>query len=441
VDSLLLNDNPTRTLDMATDMRNFDVINGHGGQPIFLWREGVTIEEAAIQQLINLSKMPFVYHHVAAMPDTHFGIGATVGSVFASMGAIIPAAVGVDIGCGMVAARLNLTLPDLGPEEPTLSTPDFVPIRSMVLKNIRAGIENRIPMGRTNNGGKGDRGAWDTVPEDIMVWWEAKLQRRLEGITAKHPELQKANHVNHLGTLGTGNHFIELQFDENMNIWLMLHSGSRGIGNKIGTYFTNRAKQLMERFFVQLPDKDLAFIPEGDPLYKDYTEALDWAQDYAYISRQLMLYRALAAVQDVLPHARLTGDIINTHHNYAAFEKHFGKTVLLTRKGAISAREGQLGIIPGSMGTRSYIVQGRGNALSFHSCSHGAGRSMSRTEAKRRFTLDDHAKAVSGVECRLDEGVIDETPMAYKDIDHVIEAERDLVSVVHTLKQLLCCKG
>lgn len=404
---------------------NFTCMKVEGGVDVFLWNKGVNIEDEAIEQLRNLAKMPFVFKHVAAMPDTHWGMGATVGSVFASEGAVIPAAVGVDIGCGMIAARLNVD------HYEGLSASDRLAIRSE--------IERVIPMGRTNNGGPGDRGAWATIPDDVLAEW-AKLKEEFGAICESDQPIAKGNTENHLGSLGTGNHFIEIQFDEDGHVWLMLHSGSRGVGNRIGSHFIRKAKELAERYFIKLPDNDLAFLPQADPLYGRYIKALHWAQKFAFVNRQIMLRRTLTAVQTVIAGAEILSEI-NTHHNYAEFEQHYGKKVLLTRKGAIKADKGDLGIIPGSMGTRSYIVRGLGKGLSFNSCSHGAGRAMSRTEAKKRFTLEDHAKATEGVECRKDADVIDETPSAYKDIDAVIEAERDLVEVVHTMKQIVCCKG
>jgi len=405
------------------------------GVPVYLWNKGVHIEEEAIKQLTGLAQMPFVYKHVAAMPDSHYGIGAPVGSVFASLGAVIPSSVGVDIGCGMIAAKTNLTNKVLaGAGEP--------------LAPIRAAIEKAVPMGRTNNGGPGDRGAWSDIPDDVLAGAN-QLGSEFASLIEKHPDLRKGNTFNHLGTLGTGNHFIELQlevepttgrFQEDSPVWIMLHSGSRGPGNRIGSYFIKQAKALMEQFHIKLPDKDLAYFPEGTQEYKDYIWALQWAQKFAFINRDIMLDRVLGAINTVVPGAKIEHRI-NTHHNYAAVEKHFGKQVILTRKGAIKADKGDVGIIPGSMGDRSYIVHGLGNPLSFNSCSHGAGRAMSRTEAKRRFTVADHARAVEGVECRRDEDVVDETPMAYKRIDDVIQAEQDLVRPVVTLKQVLCCKG
>lgn len=428
-------------------MSNFSVMEVPDGVPVFMWNKGVQIEEEAINQLKNLAQMPFVYKHVAAMPDTHYGIGATVGSVFASQGAVIPAAVGVDIGCGMIAARTNFLTPSACSARGFTdnSNPAFVEM----LKTIRAAVEKAVPMGRTNNGGPGDRGAWGEVPEDISDIWNKQLKDEFLPVMHDYPRLAAGNLTNHLGTLGTGNHFIELQVEVNpengqvipdSKMWVMLHSGSRGPGNRIGSFFIKKAKELMDKFYIKLPDKDLAYFPEGTKDYDDYIRALHWVQKFAYINRQIMLQRTLAAINSVISGVTIEQEI-NTHHNYASIERHFGKQVILTRKGAIDANKGKIGIIPGSMGTRSYIVEGLGNPLSFCSCSHGAGRSMSRTEAKRRFTVSDHKRAVEGVECRVDEDVIDETPAAYKDIDSVIEAEKDLVTPVVTLKQIVCVKG
>ena len=390
-----------------------------------MWRLGVPFEEAAIQQLFNLALMPFLHRHVAAMPDTHFGMGAAIGSVFGSVGAVIPAAVGVDIGCGMIAARTTLTAEQLRPH----------------LSGIRREIERLIPMGRTKNGGRGDRGAWESIPEDVAENWAGQLEDEFREIAGRYPEIGKGNKQNHLGTLGTGNHFIEIQVDEAERGWIMLHSGSRGVGNRIGSYFIRRAKAEMERRSMRLADKDLAYLEAGGKLYDDYVQALQWAQKFAFINRQIMLRRTETALRSTVAQDFGIEEEINTHHNYAVMEHHFGKDVLLTRKGAIRARQGDMGIIPGSMGSRSYIVRGKGSTASFHSCSHGAGRAMSRTEAKRKFTVTDHEEATAGVECRKDADVIDETPMAYKNIDAVIAAESDLVEVVHTLKQVVCCKG
>jgi len=403
-----------------------------GGAPIKAWIEGVQLEDAAKQQLVNVASLPFIHHHIAAMPDVHWGMGATVGSVIPTKGAIIPAAVGVDIGCGMVAARTELTANDL---------PDN-------LSAIRSTIEKAVPHGRTNHGGEGDRGAWHNVPNTvagIMADFDlGDLGARLKGIVDKHPKLAKpaSRAPKHLGTLGTGNHFIELCLDEENALWVMLHSGSRGIGNAIGSYFIERAKEDMKRWFINLPDQDLAYLPEGSQNFDDYVEAVEWAQNFAMQNRSVMLAATMRAIQNALGREFAWGSVaVNCHHNYVARENHFGANVFVTRKGAVRAREGDLGIIPGSMGAKSFIVRGKGNMDSFHTCSHGAGRAMSRAEAKRRFTVADHEKATAGIECRKDADVIDETPMAYKDIDAVMAAQADLVEIVHTLRQVVCVKG
>jgi tRNA-splicing ligase RtcB len=403
-----------------------------GGAPIKAWIEGVPLEEAAKKQLVNVASLPFIHHHIAAMPDVHWGMGATVGSVIPTRGAIIPAAVGVDIGCGMVAARTGLEAKDL---------PDD-------LSAIRSAIEKAVPHGRTNNGGEGDRGAWHNVPDAVTLALQdaaqGDLAARLTLIADKHPKIAKSAQraPKHLGTLGTGNHFIEVCLDEENVVWVMLHSGSRGIGNQIGQYFIERAKEDMRSWFINLPDQDLAYLAEGTKNFADYVEAVEWAQNFALLNRSLMLAATMRAIQVALGRVFAWGALaVNCHHNYVAREHHFGANVWVTRKGAVRAREGDLGIIPGSMGARSYIVRGKGNPDSFHTCSHGAGRAMSRAEAKRRFTVADHEKATAGIECRKDADVIDETPMAYKDIDAVMAAQADLVEIVHTLRQVVCVKG
>jgi tRNA-splicing ligase RtcB len=405
---------------------SFEVFTG-ARLPIKAWTRGVEVEDAAKKQLLNLAGMPFVHSHIAAMPDVHWGKGATVGSVIATKGAIIPAAVGVDIGCGMAAQRTSLTASDL---------PDN-------LHQLRSAIEARIPHGRTDNGGRRDRGAWGHVPDANYAALGTQLEK-LKIITDKHPKLAKAAEraPSHAGTLGTGNHFVEVCLDEQQRVWVMLHSGSRGIGNRIGTYFIEAAKKDMARWFINLPDKDLAYIVEGSELFDDYVDAVSWAQAYARTNRDLMMTAALAAVAGAVPKPfACDAEAVNCHHNYVNWERHFGENVMVTRKGAVDAHDGVLGIIPGSMGAKSFIVRGKGNRDAFCSCSHGAGRKMSRGEATRTFTLDDHAQATAGVECRKDAGVLDETPAAYKDIDAVMAAQADLVDVVHTLKQVVCVKG
>jgi tRNA-splicing ligase RtcB len=308
------------------------------------------------------------------------------------------------------------------------------------LKTLRAAIEKAVPHGRSGNGGKNDRGAWSKLPKPAEQAWKT-LGPELGVIMDKHPGIRGANDVNHLGTLGTGNHFIEVCLDERDLVWFMLHSGSRGIGNRIGSYFIELAKRDMMRNVKNLPDRDLAYLQEGSRHFADYVEAVEWAQRYAMTNRQLMMEAVVAAAKKELPAFALGEHAVNCHHNYVAREHHFGEDLFVTRKGAVRAGAGDLGIIPGSMGARSYIVRGKGNRDSFCSCSHGAGRAMSRGEAKRRFTVEDHAKATEGIECRKDENVIDETPMAYKPIDKVMAAQADLVEVVHELRQVVCVKG
>ena len=394
-----------------------------GGVPLKMWTRGVPVEDAAKNQLLNVAKLPVVHPHVAAMPDVHYGIGATVGSVIPTRRAIIPAAVGVDIGCGMMACRTTLTADDL---------PDN-------LGPLRTAIERAVPHGRRP--GSRDPGAWQQPPGAVGEAWRT-LAPEFDALCEDYPKLRKTNHVNHLGTLGTGNHFIEVCLDEAGFVWVMLHSGSRGVGNAIGTMFIELAKQDAIRQQANLPDRDLAYFEEGSRYFGDYVRAVGWAQRFAATNRELMMRQVIDALKKQIP-KRFESHVeaVNCHHNYVQRERHFGEDVYVTRKGAVSAQAGQLGIIPGSMGARSYIVRGKGNPQSFASCSHGAGRAMSRTEAKRRFTLDDHRRATDGVECRKDRDVIDETPAAYKDIDAVMAAQRDLVDVVHTLKQVVCVKG
>jgi tRNA-splicing ligase RtcB len=356
----------------------------------------------------------------------HVGIGATVGSVIPTIGAVIPAAVGVDIGCGMMAVETTLKASDL---------PDN-------LAPMRNTIERGVPHGRGKHGGKGDKGSWNAIPNRVVNAW-SELEPSWKRISGKHPEVEKVNHVVHLGTLGTGNHFIEVCLDEANKVWFMLHSGSRGVGNRIGSYFIELAKRDMQHHIKNLPDTNLAYFQEGAQHFDDYVEAVGWAQTFARKNRELMMDAVLDSVRRLkgIPPFQTAKHAVNCHHNYVSKEHHFGKDVFVTRKGAVRAGLGELGIIPGSMGARSYIVRGKGNAEAFESCSHGAGRVMSRTAAKKQFTLDDHKKATEGVECRKDKDVIDETPAAYKDIDKVMEAQSDLVEVVHTLKQVVCVKG
>ncbi|NUS59860.1 MAG: RtcB family protein [Lysobacter sp.] len=406
-------------------MQDYDVIQDQGSAPIKMWTRGVPVEDAAREQLRNIAKLPFIHRWIAVMPDVHLGKGATVGSVVPTIGAVIPAAVGVDIGCGMIAARTTLTASDL---------PDD-------LAGLRSAIERAVPHGRTANRGQRDKGAWANPPAHVEKGWSS-LVDDFKVICERHPRLKNTNNLNHLGTLGTGNHFVEVCLDEEDRVWFMLHSGSRGVGNAIGTHFIELAKQDMRRWMINLPDQDLAYLPEGSENYGDYVFAVDWAQRYARTNRAIMMRHVVEAARSVIAKPfEAEAEAVNCHHNYVNREHHFGKDVLVTRKGAVSARKGELGIIPGSMGAKSFIVRGLGNADSFHSCSHGAGRVMSRTEARKRITVDEHARATAHVECRKDAEVVDESPAAYKPIEAVMEAQRDLVEIVHTLRQVVCVKG
>jgi tRNA-splicing ligase RtcB (3'-phosphate/5'-hydroxy nucleic acid ligase) len=378
------------------------------------------VEATARQQLVNLSQLPIIHHHVAAMPDVHAGIGATVGTVIATDRAIIPAAVGVDIGCGMIAARTSLTAADIGEQS---------------LQRVYDQVTRDVPVGR-------DQHAEGRIIKDAAAPFGGKLNAMLK----QHPQLAKKfprtlNWAQQMGTLGGGNHFIELCLDEAQRAWVMLHSGSRGVGNAIGSYFIELARQDMSRNDAHLPDRDLAYLQEGSRHFADYLDAVDWAQSYAAANRAAMMDLVLAAMRRHLPPFEVTQEAVNCHHNYVSREEHFSKRVWVTRKGAIRARAGELGIIPGSMGAKSYIVRGKGAADSFESCAHGAGRRMSRTAAQKAFGLRDVAEQTAGVLCRKDKGVVDEIPGAYKNIDEVMANQDDLVEVVHTLKQVMCVKG
>ncbi len=383
-------------------------------KPVFLWTGGMVLEAKAVEQLDSLARLPFIHKHVAVMPDVHYGMGATVGSVIATKGAIVPAAVGVDIGCGMNAVKLSLKAKDL---------PDS-------LASIRSRIEAKVPVG------------FNEHKEEIHSPTELRL--RYIDLFREHPKIrlkESGKPWRQLGTLGGGNHFIELCLDEEDSVWVMLHSGSRNLGKVIADYFITKAKEEMERWFINLPNKDLAYLAEGTKSFTDYIDAVSLAQDYALWNRKAMMSFVFDAIKDEGLDFCIDEEAINCHHNYISLENHFGSNVYVTRKGAVRAREGDLGIIPGSMGAKSFIVRGKGEAQSFNSCSHGAGRKMSRTQASKTFTVKDHIKATEGVECRKDISVLDETPGAYKDIDEVMKAQEDLVDIVHTLKQVMCVKG
>lgn len=390
------------------------IIHEEGSLPIWLWDEAT--EDSAMQQLRHIAKMPFIHPHgIASMADAHWGNGTAVGSVIATKGAVIPSAVGVDIGCGMNAVRLSLKASDL---------PDS-------LANIRHSIERGVPVGFGEHREEQYNKAVNFVEVSDII------REHFNDDTKLYAKVYKQ-----IGTLGGGNHFIELCLDENQNVWIMLHSGSRGIGNLIGRHFIEKAKKHMERYFITIPDADLAYLPEDTTDFDEYIKAVSWAQQYAFTNRIAIMDEVIRNLHHDLQHPfEITQEAINCHHNYITHENHFGKNVYVTRKGAIRAREGDLGIIPGSMGAKSYIVRGRGNPDSYHSCSHGAGRKMGRKEARRRFTTSDLEAQTAGVECRKDDDVLDEIPGAYKDIDEVMARQSELVEVVHTLKQVMCVKG
>ncbi len=405
--------------------QNYNVEQTEGAVPIKMWTRGVPVEDEARKQLANAARLPIVFKHIAAMPDVHLGIGATVGSVIPTLRAIIPAAVGVGIGCGMMACKTTLHANDL---------PDN-------LGSLRAAIERAVPHGSTPIRKGRDHGSWENPPESVDQIW-GTLANEFDALCELYPRLKNTNNRKHLGTLGSGNHFIEVCLDQDGAVWFMLHSGSRGVGNAIGSHFIELAKKDAQVHQRNLPHQDLAYFEEGAKYFGDYVRSVGWAQKFAARNREVMMRNLIATVRKVIPKPFESHvEAVNCHHNYVQQERHFGEDVFVTRKGAVSAKRGELGIIPGSMGARSYIVRGRGNPESFESCSHGAGRVMSRTKAKKMFTVDDQIKATEGVECRKDKDVIDEIPMAYKDIDAVMEAQKDLVEIVHTLKQVVCVKG
>jgi tRNA-splicing ligase RtcB len=389
------------------------------GRPVYAWVDGVEFDAGARAQVANMASLPFVHDHIAVMPDVHLGKGASVGSVVPTLGAIVPAAVGVDIGCGMIAQQLTLRAEDLPSD----------------LRRVRNALERQIPVGQ---------GAHREVPASIDYVWETQLAQSYARVVARAPKVSVRTARQQLGTMGGGNHFCELCLDERGNVWLVLHSGSRGAGNRIGTVYIEMARRELEQLGVTLADRDLAHLSEHTPSFDGYVEAVGWAQEYARLNRELMLGRAIAALSHRnvgLPAFERGATVVNCHHNYVARERHYGADVYVTRKGAVRAGYGELGFIPGSMGARSFVVRGRGNAESFQSCSHGAGRRLSRTQARRTLTLGDLERETDGIECRKDAGVLDEAPSAYKDIDAVMAAQRDLVAIVHTLRQVVCVKG
>ncbi|MEZ5973674.1 MAG: RtcB family protein [Planctomycetota bacterium] len=393
--------------------------------PIKAWTRGVGIEESALKQLRLSARLPIVHSHIAVMPDVHWGLGATIGSVIPTKGAIIPAAVGVDLGCGMIAVRTSLVASQL---------PDD-------LRPMRGTIERSVPHGRTTRGR--DKGSWQDVPKRVANLWKEHLSKGFDLLCEKYPRIKNTNNIGHLGTLGSGNHFIEVCLDEEERVWFMLHSGSRGVGNQIASIFIDKARKEAERDGVSLPNRDLAWLTEGTEVFQDYVEGVLWSQEFARINRQVMMETVIENVRRMPKMPQFTTDrvAVNCHHNYVIREQHFGETCWVTRKGAVRAGEGDLGIIPGSMGAKSFIVRGKGNPDSFHSCSHGAGRVLSRTAAKKLISMEDHAQATAHVECRKDPDVLDESPAAYKDIEAVMAAQSDLVEILHTLRQVVCVKG
>lgn len=385
-----------------------------GGVPIKVWTDLAGVEPQALNQLGNISRIPGLFHHLAVMPDVHLGKGATVGSVVATERMVIPSAVGVDIGCGMYAMNTGLSASILDGKLPA----------------IRSALEACIPVGREQH----------VSPVPLAVTW---LRWEQFDTLPEKVQDRKSKAMCQIGTLGGGNHFIELCLDTTDTVWIMLHSGSRNIGKEIAEVHINEAKDLLKRYFIKLDDPDLAYLVEGSPEFAAYWRDLQWAQAYAKRNREAMAWQTrvilgleLGQNVPIVPILE-----VDCHHNYAEREHHFGRDVIVTRKGAVRARVSDMGIIPGSMGTKSYIVRGKGHADSFCSCSHGAGRRMSRSEAKRIFTLDDVAAQTAGVECRKDAGIIDEAPGAYKDIDQVMAFQSDLVEIVATLKQVLVVKG
>lgn len=382
-----------------------------GGKPIKVWVKDMwnNLEPQAYQQAARVSRLPFIHKHISLMPDAHMGKGACVGSVIAADGAVVPSLVGVDIGCGMLAAKTNLSANRL---------PDS-------LKEVRLSLESVIPVGHESH--KYAKNP-HLEPSDLSVYDDI-------------PTKTYGRIGTQVGTLGGGNHFVELCLDQNNDVWLMLHSGSRNIGKEVAEIHIKKAKGLMKQMYIDLEDYDLAYFAQKTPEYENYLNDVLWCQQYAANNRLAMCNAAFKVLEEMFPEFETVGSVVACHHNYISIENHFGKNVVVTRKGAIRAREGDLGIIPGSMGTKSYIVEGLGNKESFCSCSHGAGRTMSRSEAKRRFSVEDLESQTKGVECRKDAGTLDEIPGAYKDIDTVMENQKDLVKVLYTLKQVMCIKG
>ena len=386
------------------------------GKNALSWVPEDQIEPQAQAQIRNTASMPFIFGHVAVMPDCHFGLGAAVGSCIPTKRAIIPAAVGVDIGCGMIAERTQFTRADL-PED---------------LSGIRQAIEDRIPL---------SAGRYNSELTRTAGNYTKQLEERAEGTgRLDFYEQRDRNWRRQLGSLGSGNHFIEVVLDENDRVWTFLHSGSRGIGNRVAEFHIKTAKKLMEQYFIQLPDKDLAYLVQDTREFRDYLTDLQWCQEFARLNRAEMAARALDALAEKVQ-GTMVQEIIECHHNFTQWENHRGENILVSRKGAIEAKEGQMGLIPGSMGARSYVVRGLGNQASFNTAPHGAGRRMSRGQARRTFTMEDFDREMAGVEVRRSDAFLDEMPGAYKDVDLVMEQSRDLVETVHTFRQIVNVKG
>ena len=417
-------------IDTTTDVPTTFIQLEGDNVPIKMWTKYVPVESEAINQLKDIAKLPFIFKHVAVMPDVHVGTGSTIGTVIATKGVTLPAATGVDLGCGMLAVKTSLKMEDFPSN----------------LHQLRNEIEHMVPVGMDDHSSslhkKGHQGTTKLLNNHFT-----QLESRLSEIIKKHPAIDKMVHnaaeksYRQIGSLGGGNHFIELCIATDKSIWIMLHSGSRGIGNAIGRYFIDIAKKEMESNQIELPNKDLAYLKEGSQYYSDYLEAVHWAQDYAKRNREVMLELVITAMTRHLPPFKCDKEIIQSHHNYISEEVHFGENVIITRKGAVDAHTGKLGIIPSSMGGKSFIVEGLGNVDSFCSCQHGSGRTMSRTAAKKLITIEHHIRDTAGVECRKDIGVIDESPSAYKNIDDVMRSSEDLIKVKYELKQFLCVKG
>ena len=395
------------------------VYQSDNGFPVKVWTEG--LDKGVVEQLLNVSLIPFIHNHVAVMPDAHVGMGCTIGTVIPTHKAIIPAAVGVDIGCGMMAAKTNITAKDL---------PDN-------LSTIRNNIERIIPLGP----GRYHHKEYSLSKTENQFISQREVDQFLKNDPNEMFDITTEKWREQMGSLGGGNHFIEICVDEDDFIWVMLHSGSRGIGNKIGMTFIRKAKEDMRIHQVNLPDKNLSYFSEGTRHFNDYVKAVTWAQEYASINRRVMMTLIFRQLEYYFQNVRVNEQAINCHHNYVKKEHHYGESIWVTRKGAIRARKDDMGIIPGSMGTKSYIVKGKGNKESFQSCSHGAGRRMSRTQAFKKFTMDDLKKQTTGVEMQRRKAIIDEIPEAYKDIDQVMKDQDDLVDVIHTLKQIVNVKG